>query len=328
MDTPCRGRRRRWWWSPNGHSYFGHGKLATFPPNGLVHLPESAGGRVFCNEASMKIPLSPTRQRSSLAILAALILLAACATSPTGRRQLKLLPDDQVAQMGEAAYAQMRQKQPVVREQPVTRYVECVVGALTGVVGAPKGGGKWEVTTFQSDEVNAFALPGGKIGVDTGLFKAARTPDQLAAVIGHEIAHVQADHPNARLSTQYATDAGLSVIQALAQGSRLEGQQAMALLGLGAQVGVLLPFSRAQESEADVLGLRYLAEAGFDPRASVELWQNMAKVGGGGGPAFLSTHPSGEQRIGKLQEKMPEALQLYRQAQARGRHPACTAATP
>lgn len=270
----------------------------------------------------------PFSARRALASVAALILLAACATSPTGRRQLKLLPDDQVAQMGDAAYAQMRQKEPVVRDQPVSRYVECVANAVTAAVGPPKGGGKWEVTTFQGDDVNAFALPGGNIGVYTGLLKAARTPDQLAAVIGHEIAHVQAEHPNARLSTQYATDAGLSVIQALAQGTALEGRQAMALLGVGAQVGILLPFSRSQESEADVLGLRYLAEAGFDPRASVELWQNMAKVGGGGGPTFLSTHPSGEQRIEKLQEKMPEALQLYQQAQARGRRPACTAAAP
>lgn len=279
----------------------------------------------------MNTPRTMTRfpfAHRTLAGLAALLLVAACTTSPTGKRQLKLLPSGQVAEMGDAAYAQMRQKEAVVRDQPVSRYIECVARAVTAAVGAPEGGGNWEVTTFKGDDVNAFALPGGNIGIYTGLLKAAQTPDQLAAVIGHEIAHVQAEHPNARLSAQYATDAGLSIIQALGQGSVGEGSQAMALLGLGAQVGVLLPFSRGQESEADVLGLRYLAEAGFNPQAAVELWQNMAKVSGGGGPSFLSTHPSGEQRIKTLQENMPQALQLYQQAQARGRRPNCPAAAP
>jgi predicted Zn-dependent protease len=271
--------------------------------------------------------LGSGRARRTLAGIAALALLAACSTSPTGKRQLKLLPAGQVAEMGDAAYAQMRQKEPAVRDQPVSRYIECVTGAVTTAVGPPEGGGKWEVTTFQGDEINAFALPGGNIGVYTGMLKAAKTPDQLAAVIGHEIAHVQAEHPNARLSAQFAADAGLSVLQALSHGTVLEGQHAMALLGLGAQVGVLLPFSRGQESEADVLGLRYSAEAGFDPRGAVELWQNMAKLGGAG-PTFLSTHPSSEQRIENLQKNMPQALQTYQQAQARGRRPACPAAAP
>lgn len=263
--------------------------------------------------------------RALLAGAAAGLMLASCATSPTGRHQLKLLPGDQVAQMGDAAYAQMRKKEPTVRDQPVSRYIECVARAVTGVVGAPEGGGDWQITVFQGDDVNAFALPGGNIGVYTGLLRAARSPDQLAAVIGHEIAHVQAEHPNARISAQYATDAGLSLIEALAGGSALESRPAMALLGLGAQVGLLLPFSRSQESEADVLGLSYVAQAGFDPRAAVELWQNMAKAGGGGGPAFLSTHPTDEKRIKTLQDNMPPALQLYQQAQASGRRPVCAA---
>lgn len=254
--------------------------------------------------------------------LAALLLIS-CETTPTGRRQLQLLPNDQVAQMGDAAYQQMRQKEPVVENQPVNRYVECVVRALTKAVPTPEGGGDWDVTVFKGDQVNAFALPGGNIGVYTGLLKAARTPAQLAAVIGHEIAHVQAEHANARLSTQFATQAGLALVQIVAAGSGRENQQALALLGLGAQVGILLPFSRAQESESDVLGLRYMAEAGFDPRAAVELWRNMAEVGGNGPPAFLSTHPSGEQRIEALTKNMPGALAVYQKAQAAGRTPSC-----
>jgi predicted Zn-dependent protease len=250
--------------------------------------------------------------------------LVACETTPTGRRQLQLFPDEQVAQMGAAAYTQMRKQEKVVSaNEPVSRYVGCVANAVTAVVPTPKGGGTWEVTVFASDQVNAFALPGGKIGVYTGLLKAAQTPAQLAAVIGHEIAHVQAEHANARLSTQFATDAGIALVAAVTESRGGQGRTAMALLGLGAQVGILLPFSRSQESESDVLGLRYMAEAGFDPRASVELWQNMAKAGGGGAPTFLSTHPSGEQRIKDLREAMPQALETYNKARAAGRTPTC-----
>ena len=264
-------------------------------------------------------------KRSFVLVPLALVLIA-CETTPTGRRQLQFFPDEQVAQMGVAAYAQMRkQEKTVAANEPVSRYVECVAGAITAVVPTPKGGGKWEVTVFAGDQVNAFALPGGKIGVYTGLLKAAQTPAQLAAVIGHEIAHVQAEHANARLSTQFATEAGLALVAAVSEG-RGESRTAMALLGLGAQVGILLPFSRSQESESDVLGLRYMAEAGFDPRASVELWQNMAKVGGGGAPTFLSTHPSGERRIKDLNEAMPKALETYNKARAAGRAPSCTPA--
>lgn len=264
---------------------------------------------------------------SSLAAATVFVFLSACEMTPTGRRQLQLFPSEQLSEMGQTAFAQIKKETPVLNtSQPVSRYIECVSDAVTAAVGGPVGGGKWNVSVFRGDQVNAFALPGGNIGVYTGLLKAATTPDQLAAVIGHEVAHVQAEHPNARLSAQYATDAGLSLIQVLAQGTRFEGQQVMALLGVGGQVGVMLPFSRSQESEADILGLRYMAQAGFDPRAAVTLWQNMGKVGGGGGPAFLSTHPSGEQRIEILQKNMPQAMTLYQQAQSR--RPGCAAVTP
>lgn len=251
------------------------------------------------------------------------LFLSACGTSPTGRHQLLLFPEAQVARMGETAYTQMRQKEPIVENSPLSRYVTCVANAVTAVVPAPEGGGNWEVTVFQGNDINAFALPGGKIGVYAGLLQAAQTPAQLAAVIGHEIAHVQAHHANARLSAQYATETGLALIQALGEGTAAEGRQAMALLGLGVQVGVLLPFSRSQETEADILGLRYMAQAGFDPNAAVTLWQNMARLSGPRPPALLSTHPAGEQRIRTLSENTPQVLPLYRQAQAAGRSPAC-----
>jgi predicted Zn-dependent protease len=268
----------------------------------------------------------PLRRRAGTAMVTLLLgaaLVSGCDTTPTGRSQLKLFPPEQVAQMGDAAYAQMRQREPVAQGSAQSRYIDCVARAVTSAAPLPQGASGWTVTVFEGEQVNAFALPGGNIGIYTGLLKAARTPAQLAAVIGHEIAHVQAEHANARLSTQFAADAGLSLVQALGQGTVLESRTAMAMLGLGAQVGVLLPFNRAQEREADVLGLQYMARAGYDPEAAVQLWRNMAEAGGAGGPSFLSTHPSGAERIAALQAAMPPALELYRAAQAQGRRPGC-----
>jgi predicted Zn-dependent protease len=178
----------------------------------------------------------------------------------------------------------------------------------------------WEVQVFADDDANAFALPGGKIGVYTGLLKVARTQDQLAAVIGHEVAHVLSRHANERVSTAYTAEAALTAVGT----SGIVSPQLMGLMGLGAQVGVLLPFSRTQESEADILGLDLMARAGFDPRQSIALWQNMnASRKGGAPPEFMSTHPSDATRMSKLNARMPHAMSLYQAAQAGGRRPRC-----
>lgn len=250
------------------------------------------------------------------------LLAAACATSPTGRRQLQLLSDDELGKLGAQAYAEMRQKTPVSKDARAKAYVECVAQAV--LAGAPRGSGpsSWEVSVFEDETPNAFALPGGKIGVHTGMLRVAENEHQLAAVLGHEVAHVLARHPNERASQQLATQGALTVAGAAAG----EGNQALlAILGAGAQVGVLLPFSRTQEREADVLGLQYMARAGFDPRESIQLWKNMARAGGGGTPEFLSTHPSGSTRIQDLSNAMPEALALFEEARAAGRAPRCGA---
>lgn len=262
--------------------------------------------------------------RSIALVTATVVALTACSQSPTGRRQLELFAPAQMAAMGDEAYNQIKNETPVTQNAAKRRYVECVTRQLTQVVPKPVDGDSWQVTVFEDDDqVNAFALPGGNIGVYTGLLKAAQNQDQLATVIGHEIAHVQAEHGNARMSTAYATEAGLQLVSILADAKGFESKNAMALLGLGAQVGVLLPFNRAQESEADVLGLRYMAQAGFDPRQSVDLWRNMGKVSGAKPPQFLSTHPSGESRIEKLQDNMGEALRTYEQARQQGKRPDC-----
>lgn len=253
------------------------------------------------------------------AIGALALSLAACSQSPTGRSQLALFSDEQLNQMGQQSFSQYAQELPVVGG-PVNDYVQCVAQAITREVGT---GGNWEVKVFQDDSANAFALPGGYIGVNTGLLDVARTQDQLASVIGHEIAHVQASHANERVSQQAATQTGLSVLQAVTGLEGAGGEQLMGLLGMGAQYGILMPFSRRQESEADTVGLNVMARAGFDPRASIDLWQNMSANSQGQPPVWMSTHPSHGQRIEGLQAQMDEAMRQYEQARAAGKRPNC-----
>ena len=151
----------------------------------------------------------------------------------------------------------------------------------------------------------------------------AKTPDQLAAVLGHEVAHVAAHHSNERLSRSSLAELGLGAAQVLVGADTPARQQLLALLGLGTEVGVLLPFDRAQESEADLIGLQMMANAGFDPRESVELWREMEEASDGAPPEFLSTHPSNATRIQQLERAMPQALGLYQRARASGRSPDC-----
>ena len=254
-----------------------------------------------------------------------LLFVGACATSPLGRDQLILFPDEQVAQMGVTAFKELQQSTPVSRDTDVNAYVSCVADAITTVLdqGQASAPQQWEVSVFADEQVNAFALPGGKIGVYEGLLSVAENQDQLATVMAHEVAHVLARHSNERISTQYATSTGLEVASVLAGQSSPAKQTLFGLLGLGAQVGVLLPFSRKQETEADLLGLELMAKAGFDPEQSVQLWQNMAAASGSAPPEFLSTHPSGESRIRALQQYMPKVLPLAQQARSSGVRPDC-----
>jgi len=201
--------------------------------------------------------------------------------------------------------------------------VRCVADAVTGALQSGEGPRRWEVVLFDDPAANAFALPGGKIGVFTGLLEVARGDDQLACVLGHEVAHVLADHGNERMSTTFAAQSGLQAVQVFSGGSSETSNKVMAVLGVGAQVGVLLPFGRAQEEEADLLGLDLMARAGFDPAASVELWQNMARASGGQPPEFLSTHPSHASRIRELRERIPRATQIRLGARRAGHDPDC-----
>jgi Putative Zn-dependent protease, contains TPR repeats len=257
-------------------------------------------------------------KKTLLSTIAGLVL-SACATSPTGRTQLIYMPDNQVNQMGLQAFDSMKSKNPVSRNPRYNQFAQCVTYALTRETG-----GQWEVAVFEDETLNAFALPGNKIGVHTGLINLVDNQDQLAAVIGHEIGHVLSRHSNERLSQETAVSTGLAMVQAVAQPQSALGQTALGLLGVGAEYGVILPYSRIHETEADTIGLDLMARAGFDPRQSINLWLKMDKAAQGGQPIeFMSTHPSHGTRIDNLNQNMNKALQLQQQAWQMGKQPRC-----
>ncbi|MDZ7735182.1 MAG: M48 family metallopeptidase [Gammaproteobacteria bacterium] len=256
-------------------------------------------------------------------LLVMIMLLTACTTSPTGRQQLLLVTDRQMQQMGITAFQQMKQELPATRDNQTRDYVNCVANAI--IRQLPDGERQqWEVVVFEDENANAFALPGGKIGVHTGLLKVAENQDQLATVIAHEVAHVLAQHGGERVSQQLATQIGMDLAGAMAGGDPATRRQLLGVLGLGAQYGILLPYSRAHESEADRFGLELMARAGFDPRASVELWQNMKAAGGAAPPELLSTHPAPDTRIRDLDNQIPRIMPLYNDAVKKRGAPACS----
>lgn len=252
-----------------------------------------------------------------------LILMVGCSSSPTGRKQFAVLPDSQMDTMGVESFAEMKKEIPASLDATLREKVQCVADTLIAVLPNKYRNQEWEVVLFDDEQVNAFALPGYKVGVYTGLLKVAENQSQLAAVVGHELAHVIARHGNERVSTQLATS------QALALGYQLSGEDSpekiaiFQALGIGVQVGIILPFSRTHESEADLLGLEYMAKAGFDPRESVQLWRNMSTGTSSKTPELLSTHPSHSTRIHDLEDNMSPNLATYNALVAQNKQAQC-----
>jgi predicted Zn-dependent protease len=253
--------------------------------------------------------------------LVLMLLINACSTSPTGRSQLLLMPANQMDQMGVAAFNDMKKKSKLSQNKKTIRYVECVADAVTAILPARQQS-SWEVIVFADDSANAFALPGGKIGVNTGLLSIAVDQHQLAAVIGHEVAHVLAEHGNERMSLEFATQTGAQLLGAVLADTQ-EKPMLMAAMGLGIHYGMKLPYSRTHEAEADVMGLDLMAQAGFNPQSSLQLWRNMNAKQDQAPPEFMSTHPAHSTRIDGLSAHMSSALSLYQNATQQGRRPSC-----
>ncbi len=266
----------------------------------------------------------PARGRLRASRLAPLLvlLLAACATttSPTGRTQyVGAVSQAQLDALGAKAFAEQKAGQRLAPPAQ-QRYVACVTDALARELPPQWRQVPWETAVFVNDEPNAFALPGGKVGVNTGIFRVARTQDELAAVLAHEIGHVIARHHDERITRQLGAAGAVQLLGALAGDYGQLATQGGSLL---AQTGFLLPNSRAQEAEADVVGQRLMAEAGFDPRAAVALWRNIEALGGARPPRWLSTHPDPSSRLRELQARADGLLPVWEQARRRGLVPRC-----
>lgn len=245
-----------------------------------------------------------------VALLLLGIVLSGCYTVPETGRSSFILPVNDVAQ-GAAAFAEIKAKEKISRDPAVNERVRRIGQRIAQAVGDALPGAAWEFVVFDApDTVNAFALPGGKVGIYTGLLALAESDDEVAIVIGHEIAHVTARHGAERMSQGILVAAGGLVLDASTQQRK---NQELLLAGYGLFTGgAMLAYSRAHESEADNIGIRYAAKAGYDPRAAVTFWRKMEKAGGSGRmPVLLSTHPSHDRRIGDLQKWIPEVLPVY-----------------
>lgn len=259
-----------------------------------------------------------------LCVLLMTFLIAACSTSPTGRSTFNFMSGSQLNEMGRSSFQQMKDQGTVSNNPELNAYAQCIMTAIVEVLPQEYREYEWEVAVFAEDTINAFALPGGYMGVYTGMMKFAENEHQLAAVIGHEIGHVIAEHGGERLSTNMLVSGALVTANILLS-DRPPAQQGllMAGLGLGAQVGVMLPFSRKHESEADAIGLELMAKAGFKPEQAVRLWEHMGENTEGSQSELLSTHPVPKTRVKDLTHQVPSVLPLYQERVHQGPVPSC-----
>lgn len=249
-------------------------------------------------------------------VLLGATLLAGCMTVPeTGRRQVMLISSQQETQLGLSAFSQMKKDTPISKDPALNELVQRVGKRVAAVANLP--GAQWEFVVFDSKEANAFCLPGGKVGIYTGILPITKDEAGMATVIGHEVAHAVARHGAERVSEGLLLQTGGSILGASVSTADPRTQVlVMTAYGLGAKFGRELPHSRAQESEADRIGLLYMARAGYDPEAAIGFWQRFAEhnraQGGDTTPAFLRTHPLDSVRIQQIQQWMPEAKANYR----------------
>jgi metalloendopeptidase OMA1, mitochondrial len=258
-------------------------------------------------------------------LLAGLVMLGQFCSSEkvvnpeTGRAARVALSSEQEEALGLQSYQEVLSQAQVINSGPEYELVRRVAQKLAPVTGEAAKDFKWEVSVVQSSQANAFCLPGGKIVVYTGILPYTETEAGLAAVMGHEMAHAVARHGSQRLLRSSLAQTLMMGASASISMSDLDYQQrraALAALGAGATYGVLLPFSRQHETEADQMGLLYMARGGFDPREAITFWERMAKAGGPQPPEFASTHPSNESRIRDIEAFMPKALAEYNRAGA------------
>lgn len=285
----------------------------------------TAGGGALSPPNSSRARTNSLARRSLAGAFIGLSLVACSAVQTTEpgtvgvqRTQYMMIPASELDSAAAVAYReeleQARRSGELNRDASQLRRVRTIAGRLvphTAVFRPDAPGWSWEVNVRQSEEVNAYCMPGGKIMVYSGLIERLEASDaELAAVIGHEMAHALREHSRERISREYAQQLALAGVATVAGA----GDRVLELANIVSTVTFQLPHSREQEAEADRIGLELMARAGFDPRASLSLWQKMRRVGGTRGPEFLSTHPSGATRLDDLRKLIPSVLPLYETA--------------
>lgn len=266
-----------------------------------------------------------TYSRSTVLMLTVLsFIIIDCSTVPiTGRRQLSLIPASEIMTTSFQEYDQFLKENKLSTDQQATAMVKRIGNRVQGAVerylsannmSDQLQGYKWEFNLVESKDVNAWCMPGGKVVVYTGILPVTKTEEGLAVVMGHEIAHAVAEHGNERMSQGLLANlGGMALQEALSNKPQQTQQLWMTAFGLGAQFGVLLPFSRTQESEADHLGLIFMAMAGYNPNEAITFWERMAaNKGGSSPPEFMSTHPADDTRIAEIKKELPEAMRYYK----------------
>jgi predicted Zn-dependent protease len=259
--------------------------------------------------------------RTLFSAAAVALLLVGCATAPeTGRKQLLLVSPADEARLGIQAFQKLKQDEPVVSSGPEAELVRKVGGRIARVAKLPHA--QWEFVLFDDESPNAFALPGGKVGIYTGILPITKNEAGLATVVSHEVAHAVARHGAERMSQGLAVQIGGALLgAAIGTEATATKDMVMQAYGLGAQLGVMLPYSRTHELEADELGLLYMARAGYDPAEAIAFWKRFAAYNakqGRGAPEFLSTHPLDARRIAELERLLPRAQAEYRRAGGAG----------
>jgi predicted Zn-dependent protease len=242
-----------------------------------------------------------------LAATTATVPLAGCDQVDAGWLARMLVPPDAEAELGRQAFRQIMSQTPVAQDPRLQEYVTRIGERIVEASDSPYP--DWQFVVFEGEQANAFALPGGRVGVFTGMLEVAANEDQLATVLGHEVGHVNARHGAERMVTEHFIALGLRLAaMLLAMGDvQIPPDLLVALGASAAELGIVRPFSRTQELEADALGLEYMAQAGYEPTAAIAFWRRMQQLSSDGGPPhFLATHPTNARRIEELLERLPE----------------------
>lgn len=261
-----------------------------------------------CHPNSQNAPIKELSKRDIVLGLASgsLVLVTGCQTNDiTGRQQIAFVSDNELATMSLSAWSELKAKTKVTTDANARARVANVGSKIAKASAIPNA--QWEYEVFDTPDVNAFVLPGGKVGVYQGLLNLVQNDAQLACVLGHEAGHVSGRHASERYSQAILAQVGMVAAQVGATRIPVSSQaqkDIVTALGIGVQYGILLPYSRKHELEADLIGLKYMINAGYDPRESVKLWQRMAASAKNKPPEFLSTHPSEETRIARLTDEL------------------------